>query len=426
MTGASAPAARGLGAPAFVRDRLTTTAYGGLAVYAYVLYALGPLLPLLRQDLRLSYAVMSLHSTAFAAGAMLTNLLFRRLRTRLDHRLLFWSALAALALGALLLATGLSATVTLTAAVLGGTGGALLQTTALAVLAEHHGEHESLRARALVEANAAASVSALAAPLLISGLESAGAAWNWCLVLPALALAAMYPALRGEPLRPRTAPSAGAASATGAGASAGSAPEAAGGSFPLRAALCGLVVGFEFCLAYYAVPLLTSTADLTDGQASAALALFYGGELAGRLAGSRLTAGARAARSAALVAGSLTVAAAGFLALWLASTTWLALLGLALGGLGVANLFPLTLSLAVSAAPGRTDQATARVQLAVSTCIMLAPLLLGTLSDRLGVRSAFGLAGFLLPLAALLLVAGRRRPATADAPSPGVTPHVRH
>ncbi|MFF7990565.1 MFS transporter [Kitasatospora xanthocidica] len=418
--------------PGFVRDRLTTTAYGGLAVYAYLLYALGPLLPLLRQDLRLSYALMSLHSTAFAAGAILTNLLFRRLRTRLGHRVLFWSALVALALGSLLLATGLSAAVTLAAAALGGIGGALLQTTALAVLAEHHGAHESLRARALVEANAAASVSALAAPLVISGLEGAGASWNWCLVLPALALAAMYPMLRDEPLRPRAAPSeASTAETTTAEATRAEAAntDAADkdrptGSFPLRAALCGLVVGFEFCLAYYAAPLLTSAVDMTDSQASAALALFYGGELAGRLAGSRLTAGARTAGPAALVAGSLTVAAAGFLALWLAPTTWLALLGLVLGGLGVANLFPLTLSLAVSAAPGRIDQATARVQLAVSTCIMLAPLLLGTLSDRLGVRSAFGLAGLLLPAAALLLAAGRRRPLPADASSSGVTPHV--
>ncbi|MFF2078285.1 MFS transporter [Kitasatospora sp. NPDC058162] len=426
MTAAPAPIARAQGIPAFARDRLTATAYGGLAVYAYVLYALGPLLPLLRQDLRLSYALMSLHSTAFAAGAMLTNLLFRRLRTRLEHRTLFWSALTALALGSLLLATGLSAAVTLTAALLGGIGGALLQTTALAVLAEHHGAHESLRARALVEANAAASVSALAAPLVISGLDGAGADWNWCLVLPALAVAAMYPALRAEPLRPRALPSPGGAPSPGDTTTTARQPDRPAGSFPLRAALCGLVVGFEFCLAYYAAPLLTGTAHLTDGQASAALALFYGGELAGRLAGSRLTAGARTARSAALLAGSLTVAATGFLALWLASTTWLALLGLFLGGLGVANLFPLTLALAVSAAPGRTDQATARVQLAVSTCIMLAPLLLGTLSDRLGVRSAFGLAGLLLPLAALLLATGRRRPAPAAASPSGATPHVRH
>ncbi|WP_030231303.1 MFS transporter [Streptomyces sp. NRRL S-350] len=419
-TGTAPPLSPDHRTPAFARDRLTVTAYGGLAVYAYLLYALGPLLPLLRQDLQLSYLLMSLHSAAFAAGAILTNLLFRRLRTRVGHRALFWTALALLALGSLLLATELSAAVTLGAALLGGIGGALLQTTALAVLAEHHGADESLRARALVEANAAASVSALAAPVVISGLQSAGASWNWCLVLPALALALMYPALRAEQLRPRTAPVAAQAAAPAARA------DRSAGVFPLRAALCGLVVGFEFCLAYYAAPLLTSHLHLTASQASAALALFYGSELAGRLAGSRLASGARSARSAALVAGSLTVAAAGFLALWLASATWLALVGLALGGLGIANLFPLTLSLAVSAAPGRTDQATARVQLTVSACIMLAPLLLGTLSDHLGVRSAFGLAGCLLPFAALLLAAGRQRPAPADSSSSGVTPHVRH
>ncbi|MBV6700152.1 MFS transporter [Kitasatospora aureofaciens] len=416
-------------APAFVRDRLTTTAYGGLAVYAYLLYALGPLLPLLRRDLHLSYAMMSLHSTAFAAGAMLTNLLFRRIRRRLDHRPLFWSALVALAVGALLLATGLSATATIGAAAVGGVGGSLLQTTALAVLAEHHGAHDSLRARALVEANAAASVSALTAPLVISGLEGAGASWTWCLLVPALAAGAMYLAFRNEPLQPRVAP---AAVAADAGEHA-RLPIV----FWLRATLCGSVVGFEFCLAYYASPQLTNSAGLTVGQSAAALALFYGGELAGRLAGSRLTADSRPGRTApVLVAAALAVAAGGFLMLWLAASPWPALLGLALSGLGVANLFPLTLSLAVSAAPGRTDQATARVQLLVSTCIMLAPLLLGALSDRLGVRSAFGLAGCLLPLAALLLATQRRHAAAvrqhqgtvaqqpATDASSGVTTHV--
>ncbi|MFJ9841372.1 MFS transporter [Kitasatospora sp. NPDC101155] len=346
--------AAGHPAPAFVRDRLTATAYSGLAVYAYLLYALGPLLPLLRRDLHLSYLLMSLHSTAFAAGAILTNLLFGRLRERVGHRALFWSALAALALGALLLATAVSAAVTLGAAALGGVGGALLQTTALAVLAEHHGGHESLRARALVEANAAASVSALAAPLVISGLESAGASWNWSLVLPAVALGALYPALGREPLRPHTSRAAAARdpSVPAAGPAAETAGRRAAGAFRRAAALCGLVVGFEFCLAYYAVPLLTDAVHLTDRQSSAALALFYGGELAGRLAGSRLTSGGRPARAAALVAVSLAVAAAGFLALWLARATWLALLGLVLGGLGVANLFPLTLALAVGGGRG--------------------------------------------------------------------------
>ncbi|MFJ9841373.1 hypothetical protein ACIRYZ_13035 [Kitasatospora sp. NPDC101155] len=57
---------------------------------------------------------------------------------------------------------------------------------------------------------------------------------------------------------------------------------------------------------------------------------------------------------------------------------------------------------------------------------MLAPLLLGTLSDHLGVRPAFGLAGCLLPAAALLLAARRAHPAPATASISGATRHVRH
>ncbi|MFI9365531.1 hypothetical protein ACIG5E_31440 [Kitasatospora sp. NPDC053057] len=57
---------------------------------------------------------------------------------------------------------------------------------------------------------------------------------------------------------------------------------------------------------------------------------------------------------------------------------------------------------------------------------MLAPLLLGTLSDHLGVRPAFGLAGCLLPAAALLLAARRAHPVPAAASISGATRHVRH
>ncbi|MGW7259111.1 MFS transporter [Streptomyces sp. NPDC054834] len=384
---------------AFVRDRLTGMAYGGLATYAYVLYALGPLLPLLRQDLHFGYAMMSLHSTAFAAGAVLTNLLFERVRRRLGYRTLFWASAAGLVAGGLLLATGASVAVTLPAVAMGGIGGSLLQTTVLVVLSEHHGP---LRDRALVEANAGASATALAAPLVVGSLKAAGGAWNWSLVLPLAAAGVMYAVFRREPLRPGTdgpAPGSGDPNA---------APRFSA-TFWILAALCGVVVGAEFCLVFYGSPQLTTVVGLTTGQAATAMSAFYAGELLGRLAGSSVTGTGTPQRATPrLVAAALTVTAVGFLVLWKSSVTWLALAGLFLSGLGMANLFPLTLSLAVSGAPGQTDRATARVQLLVGAAIMLAPLLLGSLSDLLGVRTAFGAAGLLIPLAALLLALGHR------------------
>ncbi|MET7932430.1 MFS transporter [Streptomyces sp. NPDC005322] len=420
--------------PVFVRDRLTGMAYGGLALYAFLLYALGPLLPLLRDDLRLSYTVMSLHSTAFAAGAVLTNLVFERARRRFGYRTLFWAAAVGLVLGGLLLATGRSVAMTLTAAAVSGIGGALLQTTALAVLAEHHGP---LRDRALVEANAGASATALAAPLVIGALQTAGAAWNWTLLVPPVAAAVLYAVFRHDRLRPRSDVSAHAGAPPGRGGAANDGGSVDGGgpadecgpvddggrlpaAFWLLAALCGVAVGAEFCLVFYGSPQLTGVVGLTAGSAATAMSLFYAGALLGRLAGSRLTASRRLAE---LIFAALGVSVAGFLTLWATGSAWVALTGLFLSGFGMANLFPLALSLAVSAAPGSTGRATAYVQLLVGTAIMLAPLLLGGLSDRLGVRTAFGLAGLLLPLAALLLLLGRRAAAaTPPVPAPTSTP----
>ena len=395
--------------PVFVRDRMTGMAYCGLATYAYVLYALGPLLPLLRQDLHLSYSMMSLHSTAFAAGAVLTNLLFERARRRFGYRTLFWAAMAGLVLGGLLLATGPSVAVTLTASAGGGVGGSLLQTTVLAVLSEHHGRYGPLRDRALVEANASASATALAAPLVVGGLQAVDVAWNWSLLLPMAAAIVLYAIFRREPLRP-------AGNESGSGTARRAHTDDRCGlptAFWVLATLCGVVVGAEFCLVFYGSPQLTSIVGLTASDAATAMSLFYGGELVGRLAGSRITGDAGLRRSTSrLVFAALAVSGVGFLALWTTSMTWVALTGLFLSGLGVANLFPLTLSLAISAAPESAGRATAGVQLLVGAAIMLAPLLLGSLSDLLGVRPAFGIAGLLLPLAALLLALGHRTSAT--------------
>ncbi|MFJ2817395.1 MFS transporter [Streptomyces sp. NPDC087294] len=387
-----------LQAPPFVRDGTTRLSYGGLAVYAYVLYALGPLLPLLRHDLRLSYTLMSAHSTLFAAGAILANAVIERLTGRYGYRGVLWASLGAVVCGAVLLAVGPNVATTLTAAAVMGVSGALVQTTVLTVLAQHHG---GLRERAIVEANAGASAAALAAPLVIGACQAVGIGWGPGMLLPVVGTAVLYLTLRQEPLRPQPPVT------DGAGAT-GRLPTA----YWLFAALCGTVVGAEFCLVFYASPQLTDATGLSDGQAATAMSLFYGGTLLGRLAGSRLAASRASTEQLAFAA--LAVTAVSFLALWTSGSTPVALLALLTAGLGIANLFPLTLSLSVAAAGDRTDQATARVQLLVAVAIMLAPLLLGSLSDRFGVGRSFAVEGVLLVAAAVLLLLGRTAPARAS------------
>jgi fucose permease len=109
-----------------------------------------------------------------------------------------------------------------------------------------------------------------------------------------------------------------------------------------------------------------------------------------------------------LTLAALALTSAGFLALWLSGQPTLAVSGLLVAGLGVANLYPLTLALALGAAAGQTDRATARVQLLVGLAVIAAPLALGSLADRAGVARAFALVPALIGLAPLLLLAGRR------------------
>ena len=105
---------------------------------------------------------------------------------------------------------------------------------------------------------------------------------------------------------------------------------------------------------------------------------------------------------------SLGVTAAGFLLFWLAGVPVPAVAGLFVCGLGVANLYLLSLALALDAAPGRGDTVNARVQLLGGAFVVTAPYLLGSLADHLGLTAAFTVEPALIVASALLLLAGLR------------------
>jgi MFS family permease len=99
----------------------------------------------------------------------------------------------------------------------------------------------------------------------------------------------------------------------------------------------------------------------------------------------------------------------------------LAIAGLTVCGVGLANLYPLSLALTLAAAPGNGDTANARTQLLGGILVIAAPYLLGSLADHLGLRAAFTVEPALIAAAALLLLAGLRpaRPARLPGHHPG-------
>jgi MFS family permease len=170
--------------------------------------------------------------------------------------------------------------------------------------------------------------------------------------------------------------------------------------------LVAMGVAVEFCLIYFGAELLTS-AGLRTSSAATAMSLFYLGILAGRVGGAWLTR--RPGRGVPLLWASLVVSAGGFLVFWLAGQPAVMIAGLFVCGAGIANLYPLSLAIALAAAhPGGEDTANARTNLLNGGFVVVAPFLLGSLADHVGLHAAFGIMPVLIGLCAVLLPAGLR------------------
>ena len=61
------------GPEGFTRDRMTILAYGMAMAFGYGVAAMGPAMPLMREDLDISRTVGGLHFTALATGAVIAG-----------------------------------------------------------------------------------------------------------------------------------------------------------------------------------------------------------------------------------------------------------------------------------------------------------------------------------------------------------------
>jgi MFS family permease len=169
----------------------------------------------------------------------------------------------------------------------------------------------------------------------------------------------------------------------------------------------------EFCLVYFGAEQLQGT-GLSATVAATAMSSHYLGLLVGRIGGAIATR--RSGRAFCLLYASLAMTAGGFVLFWLTSVSVVALVGLLLAGLGIANLYPLSVALSLEAAPGSEDQANSRSQLLGGLLVIVAPYVLGNVADRAGLITAFAIEPLLIGVCLLLLLTGlrarRRDPAT--------------
>jgi fucose permease len=380
----------------FIRNRFTWLAYLMLALYAYFLNILGPITPFLKEELNLSYTISSLHFTAFAVGLLAAGLGGHLVIGRLGRWRSLWLGAVGMCLSALLLIAGHAPWLTIGASFLMGLIGSLILVIVSSALSDQHG---LFRAVALSEANSIASLISTAAPLMVGWFAQTQPGWRM-----SLAVAASAPLLLGLGFGKAYPP-----------AAAPPQPEPRAADQPERQALptrfwvCWfailLSVAVEFCMIFWSADYLENSLGMLKADAAQAVSLFLGGMILGRLAGSRLVQ--RFSTHAVLTAAIMT-AGSGFLIFWLTRSLLPGLIGLFICGLGVASLYPLTLSLAIGSAGSNTVQASARATLASGTAILTLPLVLGRLADALGIRPAYGVILVLL-VGVMLIVQLQKR-----------------
>lgn len=364
------------------RSHVTWVLYVVFASMAFLLNGLGAVLAPLQRELGVTRADVAFYPSFFAAGLVVVGLTGGAMVNRIGRTAALRLSLVGLLSGGVLFGIPGRMT-TLAGALLLGLGAAVLIQLVPAFLA---GLHPHASTASVGEANGFASAASVLAPLAVGAAISAGLGWRaGYLVAPLLVLAvATLPAWRMA-LAPIPEP-------TAAGQSQ---------SAPLFGRWFELVVAVsaEFCMVFWAASAFIDWHGASLGEAPALASLFLVGMATVRFLSAPITR--RLTGPRALMLACVGVATAGFSLFWLAPALPVAAAGLAVTGLGIGLLYPMTVSRVVAAWPQAPDRAAAMAALGSGLAIGGAPFILGRLSGSTGLRTAYLIVPVLLSVLAI-------------------------
>lgn len=401
------------------RDQVTVVSYAMVATYAFFLYFVGPVTPLIAADMGLTAAVAGMMGLALALGLVSAGLLGPYLVARVGSLPAGLVATVLLGIAATCLALAPGYPLVLVATFVAAFAGALLTNIATAILSR---TSPLGGARSITEANALAAWVGLAAPLSIGAVVAIGWGWRAAALAVALVAIAMFWGIRraiagasaigvpepAEATEPGTHDRAGDSERPATGTSAAAAPEAPTlaltmpmrkikpdepepgrgftGGFYWGLLAVIVAVGTEICLNFWGAVLVSTRTGVDLGTATATMAVLIAGIAVGRTVGSRFT---HSFRTRNLIVASMLLAAVGFSVVMFSGTMPMSMLGLFVTGLGFALLFPLTQSLTIDLAGDETDRAVGIVAVAIGLTMGLAPFALGALASSVGVVVGF-------------------------------------
>ncbi|MFI5958391.1 MFS transporter [Cryptosporangium sp. NPDC051539] len=392
-----------------VRTRATYLVYASLGFYGWFIYGFGPVVPLIRDEQHTSRAVAGLHGTALAAGALVAGALYPLFARRIGRSNTLYATLAGLGLGIVLLVSVPSVpAITIAATLFCGIVGSTLVNVAPPALLDVHGPGVS--GAALAEGNAIATGTGLIAPLAVGLSLDRGHGWRPALLVATLLAAVILVVGRSTGARlPSAAPSSFDEKQGAEHGQVGRRPLPRRYWIAWTVTLC--CIAAEFATTLWASDVLRNRTGASAALATGAVTAVVGGMCAGRITGAVLAA---RLPGAVVLLPALGVALAGTALFWAATSPVWAIVGLAVLGLGLGPLFPLSVDLGLQASGGQSDRAAGYSSYAAGLAIGSGPFVLGALADVFGPHAAFLVVPTLFAAAVVgVLAAGRRAPASA-------------
>ncbi|MCJ2373553.1 MFS transporter [Pseudomonas sp. RGM 3321] len=337
---------------------------------------LGPLMPFLRAEFDLDLRWTGLHFAAYALGLVLIGTPYRWLEGRALP-----IGTGRIAIGSIVLASGLFSIasglpMTLPGSVLMGFSGGLVMAVGQAMLGKLYGQQAAAK---LVEAHIVAGLCVLGGALLVGAATAIGLSWR---VAPLLISAWALIMFCAPQTIHRATPG-----------QAGSSPMADSlrPQRLVRLSLWALVIlgiSAEWGVGFWGAEYIKTHVQTSASVAATLMSLYFAGTVCGRLVSSYAL---RRASPFTLLTVVILSAIATLLVLSLIEgVVGTAILTFVLGAC-LGNFFPLILGSAMRVAPHASSALSTQASQAVGVALLLAPFLLGLLSERIGVEAAFSL-----------------------------------
>ena len=375
--------------PAYHRDRVTQMLFAGLFGFGVLNAILGPALPYLRAEQHLSYLPGALYQLAFAVGGGLAGLLAIRIEGRLGRGVTIRFGLAAAAVAGLAVGYGDAIEITVPAAFFMGLFGTSALVRMWAALADAHGPRRTV---AMTEGEVTVSLGGIVVPLMIAGVAATALTWRFAFVVAGLVIITVVLAMRAVRI-PRSA------SVTSPARPPRAADPPARSSPVPTLVIVFAIVALEFSLSFWLASYLNTSVGIGRGAAVLMVSGLYAGNLTGRLVASGL---ARRASSERLLGASLILALVGLPILLTARDAVVAAVGIALTGIAIGAMFPLTSSIHVGVSSRNADGAIGQVLGIAAIGQILGPLAVAAIAQAAGLRVGL----LILPGLVLLAVSG--------------------